>query len=434
MSFFAIGDMDMDGFTFTSTSTSTTPSTKTTTGTTMESEKFDIAIIGGGIVGLATALALCDNFPQKTLAVIEKEKELASHQTGHNSGVIHAGIYYKPGSHKAKLCVEGSRLMMEFCEANGVPYERCGKLIVATNGDELPRLRTLYERGTANGIPGLEMVGPERAREIEPHAKAMQALYSPNTAITDYTQVANAMAKKIVGKGGRILNSTRVLKIARSDGLFHLETNRLPVQARNLINCSGLFADRVAQLMQLRPNVALIPFRGEYYSLKPDCDLVRGLIYPVPDPEFPFLGVHFTKKRSGGYEAGPNAVLAFAREGYKISNISVKDLAAMFGFIGFWVMARRYWRTQVYELYRSISRKAFLQALQKLVPELEDRDLQPGGSGVRAQIVTAEGSMVDDFLIIEAPNAINVLNAPSPAATASIAIGRHIAGLASKIF
>jgi (S)-2-hydroxyglutarate dehydrogenase len=400
----------------------------------MESEKCDIAIIGGGIVGLATALALSDSFPHKSLAIIEKEKELASHQTGHNSGVIHAGIYYKPGSRKAKLCVEGSRLMMDFCEANSVPYERCGKLIVATNEEELPRLQALYERGTANGIRGLEMVGPERTREIEPHAKAMQALYSPNTAITDYKQVANAMAEKIVHKSGRIFNSARVMNIVRSEGLFHLETSRGTIQANNLINCSGLFADRVAKLMQLQVNVALIPFRGEYYSLRPGCGLVRGLIYPVPDPEFPFLGVHYTKKISGEYEAGPNAVLAFAREGYRISDISVTDLASMFGFVGFWAMARRYWRTQAYELYRSISRRAFLKALQKLVPELEDRDLQPGGSGVRAQIVTADGSLVDDFLIVEAPNAINVLNAPSPAATASIAIGRHIASLASKSF
>jgi (S)-2-hydroxyglutarate dehydrogenase len=400
----------------------------------MELEKFDIAIIGGGIVGLATALALSDNLPQKSIAIIEKEKELASHQTGHNSGVIHAGIYYKPGSQKARLCVEGSRLMMDFCEANGVPHERCGKLIVATNENELPRLRALYERGTANGIRGLEMIGPERTREIEPHAKALQALLSRNTAITDYKQVTNAMAEKIVNKGGRIFNSARVMNIVRSDSLFHLETSRITVRTRNLINCSGLYADRVAQMMRLRPNVALIPFRGEYFSLRPDCGLVRGLIYPVPDPEFPFLGVHYTKKISGGYEAGPNAVLAFAREGYKISNISVKDLAAMLGFPGFWAMARRYWRTEIYELYRSISRKAFLHALQKLVPELEDRDLQPGGSGVRAQIVTAEGSLVDDFLIAEAPNAISVLNAPSPAATASIAIGRHIADLAGKYF
>jgi (S)-2-hydroxyglutarate dehydrogenase len=399
----------------------------------MDLEKFDIAIIGGGIVGLATAMALSDNLP-KSIAIVEKEKELASHQTGHNSGVIHAGIYYKPDSNKAKFCVEGSRLMMEFCDAHGVRYDRCGKLIVATDEDELPRLHTLYERGIANGIQGLEVIGPERIREIEPHAKAVRALFSPNTAITDYKQVANAMAAVVAKKGGRIFNSTCVSSISRSDGFFHLETNRSTIHARNIINCSGLYADRIARLMGLKPNVALIPFRGEYYSLRADCGLVRGLIYPVPDPQFPFLGVHFTKKIGGDYEAGPNAVLAFAREGYKFGDIRIKDLMAMFGFAGFWAMARRHWRTQVYEFYRSISRNAFLRALQKLVPELENRDLRPGGSGVRAQIVTAEGSLVDDFLIIEAPNAINVLNAPSPAATASIAIGRHIAGLAAKTF
>jgi L-2-hydroxyglutarate oxidase len=400
----------------------------------MDLENYDIAIIGGGIVGLATALALRSQFPSHSLAIMEKEPELANHQTGHNSGVIHAGIYYKPGSHKAKLCVEGSRMLMEFCDANGVRYERCGKLIVATTDAELPRLQALYERGTANGIRGLEMIGPERIREIEPHARAVRALYSPNTAITDYKQVAEAMAARIVDTGGRVFLSAQVRAIQRSDGLFHLETTRPAVSCRYLINCSGLYADRVAQMMGVRPKVALIPFRGEYYSLKPERHLVRALVYPVPDPDFPFLGVHFTKRISGEYEAGPNAVLAFAREGYKLSDICWRDLAAMFGFRGFWAMARRYWRTQVYELYRSVSRRAFLHALQKLVPELEDKDMGPGGSGVRAQLVTADGSLVDDFMIAEAPNAVNVLNAPSPAATASIAIGRHIAGLASKSF
>ena len=398
----------------------------------MDSEKHDIAIIGGGIVGLATALALKSQFPQHSLAILEKEPQLADHQTGHNSGVIHAGIYYKPGSYKAKLCVEGARLMMEFCEENGVRYDRCGKLIVATGEDELSRLQALYERGTANGISGLELIGPERIREIEPHARAVRALYSPNTAITDYRMVSEAMAKRIVDAGGSIFLSSRVHAIKRSDGLFHLETARKTVQCRYIINCSGLFADRVAGMMGLRPDVRLIPFRGEYYTLGSECRLVRGLIYPVPDPEFPFLGVHFTKRIQGGYEAGPNAVLAFAREGYTLSNVCWKDLFEMFSFAGFWAMARKHWRTQAYELYRSMSRRVFLHALQKLVPELRNKDLEPGGSGVRAQIVTAEGSLVDDFLIVEAPNAINVLNAPSPAATASIAIGRHIAGLASK--
>jgi (S)-2-hydroxyglutarate dehydrogenase len=395
----------------------------------METQKFDIVIIGGGIVGLATAMALQAKFPQTSLAVLEKEPVLANHQTGHNSGVIHAGIYYKPGSYKAKLCVEGGRLMVRFCEENSVPYDRCGKLIVATTDDELPRLQTLYERGTANGIEGLEIVGPERTREIEPHAKAVRALYSPNTAITDYTQVSNAMGTRIKAAGGSIFCSTKVLAIRRSEGSFILETNGNTFRCRNLVNCAGLYSDAVARMMGLDPKALIIPFRGEYYSLKPECRMVRGLIYPVPDPQFPFLGVHFTKRVAGDYEAGPNAVLAFAREGYKFSTVSAKDLASMLAFKGFWVMGLKYWRTEVYELYRSLSRKAFLKALQRLVPELKDEDLCPGGAGVRAQIVTSEGSLVDDFLIAEAPNAVHVLNAPSPAATASIAIGRHIAEL-----
>jgi (S)-2-hydroxyglutarate dehydrogenase len=398
----------------------------------MDAEKYDIAVIGGGIVGLATALALKSQFPRYSLAVLEKEAVLADHQTGHNSGVIHAGIYYRPGSQKAKLCVEGSRLMMQFCEENKVPFERCGKLIVATNENELPRLQVLYERGVANGIQGLEMIGPERAREIEPHAKAVRALYSPNTAITDYRRVAGEMAARIADAGGNVFCSTKVQRIERADGMFRLETSKLSIRSRKIINCAGLHSDRIARLMGLRPAEHLIPFRGEYYSLKPGRRLVRGLIYPVPDPEFPFLGVHFTKRIAGDYEAGPNAVLAFAREGYKFRNFSPGDVTGMVGFKGFWAMAWRFWRTEVYELYRSLSRRAFLRALQQLVPDLEDKDLCPGGSGVRAQIVTPEGSLVDDFVILEAPDAINVLNAPSPAATASIAIGRHIAGIAAK--
>jgi (S)-2-hydroxyglutarate dehydrogenase len=400
----------------------------------METESFDIGVIGGGIVGLATAMALKSQFPGQSIAIVEKEAEVATHQTGHNSGVIHAGIYYKPGSYKAKLCVEGGRLLTEFCDMADVRYDRCGKLIVATSEEELPRLQSLYERGTANGIQGLELVGPERSHEIEPHAKAIRALYSPITAIVDYTQVAQAMAKRIANDGGKIFLSAEVRAIKQSDGFLYIETSRTTIRCRNLINCAGLYSDRVARMMELRANILLMPFRGEYYSLRPKCRLVRGLIYPVPDPQFPFLGVHFTRKINGEYEAGPNAVLAFAREGYKFQNVNLKDLASMFVFAGFWKMALRHWRTQVYELYRSLSRRAFLRALQKLVPELEDKDLAPGGAGVRAQIVMADGALADDFVIIEAPHAIHVLNAPSPAATASIAIGRHIVGLASRSF
>ncbi|HYK89355.1 MAG TPA: L-2-hydroxyglutarate oxidase [Acidobacteriota bacterium] len=400
----------------------------------MSAATHDIAIVGGGIVGLGTALALLECYPRYSVVVLEKEQELAAHQTGHNSGVIHAGIYYKPGSYKAKLCVSGVRLLTKFCEANGIPYERCGKLIVATSESEIPRLQLLYDRGKANGVPGLEIVSPERAREIEPHARAIRALHSPSTAIVDFKQVAEKMGVRIVALGGRILKGTQVRTIRRTEGDLWLETNGDTIHSRNLINCAGLHSDSVARLMGLRPDLQIIPFRGEYYTLRPGCGLVCGLIYPVPDPEFPFLGVHFTKRIHGDYEAGPNAVLAFARQGYHFTQVRPADLFEMFTFSGFWAMAAKYWRVEAYELYRSLSRGAFLRALQKLVPDLEDSDLAPGGSGVRAQAVAGNGRLVDDFQILEAPNAIHVLNAPSPAATASIAIGRHIAGLASASF
>ena len=395
---------------------------------------FDIAIVGAGIVGLGTALALSERFPGYSLAIFEKEAALASHQTGHNSGVIHAGIYYKTGSAKAKLCVEGVRLLMEFCDANKVAYDRCGKVIVAVTGQELPRLQELYERGKANGVPGLEIIGPERARELEPHARAIRALYSPGTAVIDFAEVAAAYAASLTARGAQICKRARVRAIRREAGALRIDTDTSTFSARNLINCGGLYADRIARLMGIDPKVLVVPFRGEYYTLRPGCDMVRGLIYPVPDPQFPFLGVHVTKRIHGGYEAGPTAVLAFAREGYRLQNVNVRDLSEMISSLGFWRMGWKYWRTEVYELYRSMSRSAFLRALQRLVPDLRDEDLEPGGSGVRAQTITPEGRLVDDFQIIEAPNAIHVLNAPSPAATASIAIGRHIAARAAAAF
>ena len=394
----------------------------------------DIAVIGGGIVGLGTALALAERHAGCSLAVIEKEPELASHQTGRNSGVVHAGIYYRTGSAKAKLCVEGVRLLTRFCDENGVKYDRCGKLIAAVDDGELPRLQELYERGTANGVPGLEIIGPERARELEPHARAVRALYSPATAVIDFREVAEAMAARLRRHGARIITRAPVRAIRREAGTLRLDTATAQISTRNLINCGGLHADRIARMMGIDPNVLVVPFRGEYYTLRPGCGKVRGLIYPVPNPQFPFLGVHFTKRIHGGYEAGPNAVLAFAREGYHMRNIGPRDLFEMFTYPGFWRMGWKHWRTEVYELYRSMSRRAFLRALQRLVPDLEDRDLEPGGSGVRAQTITPDGKLVDDFQIIEAPNAIHVLNAPSPAATASIAIGRHIAALAANSF
>jgi len=396
--------------------------------------RFDVAVVGGGIVGLGTALALTDQFPGLRVGVLEKEKEFATHQTGHNSGVIHAGIYYRPGSFKARLCVEGGRQLMAFCSEHGVRHQRCGKLIVATNESELPRLQDLCERGTANGVAGLELVGRERAREIEPHARALRALYSPNTAIVDFREVATAILRVLRQRGAEVAASTELRRIGSAEGWLQLETSRGIFTARNLINCGGLHADRIARMTGVPAGPRIIPFRGEYYSLRPGCELVRGLIYPVPDPRFPFLGVHFTRRIQGDYEAGPNAVLAFAREGYRRADISPGDILEMFTFPGFWRMAAGYWRTGLYEQYRSLSRKAFLKALQRLVPELEDSDLQPGGSGVRAQLVTREGSLYDDFNIVETPHAIHVLNAPSPAATASIAIGRHITMIAARSF
>ena len=399
----------------------------------MESE-FDIAVVGGGIVGLASALAINERYPRCSLTVLEKEPEVGSHQTGHNSGVIHAGIYYKPGSYKAMLCVEGVRLMKSFCEESGVAWEACGKVIVATDGSELARLEELYRRGVANGISGLELIGADRLREIEPHARAVRALLSPGTAIVDFKEVAEAMARRLTARGVSIRTGARVKGIRRAGTLQHIDADQSSVAARFLLNCAGLHADHVARMAGVDPGVSIIPFRGEYYNLKPECRLVRGLIYPVPDPAFPFLGVHFTRRIRGGYEAGPNAVLAFAREGYRKSDISLADLGSMLSYPGFWIMGLRYWRMGAYEYYRSFSRRAFVRALSKLVPDIGEHDLCEGGSGVRAQSVTPDGSFVDDFKIVESASAVHVLNAPSPAATASLAIGQHIARLAADRF
>ena len=399
----------------------------------MESE-FDIAVVGGGIVGLASALAINERYPRCSLTVLEKEPEVGSHQTGHNSGVIHAGIYYKPGSYKAMLCVEGVRLMKSFCEESGVAWEACGKVIVATDGSELARLEELYRRGVANGISGLELIGADRLREIEPHARAVRALLSPGTAIVDFKEVAEAMARRLTARGVSIRTGAPVKGIRRAGTLQHIDADQSSVAARFLLNCAGLHADHVARMAGVDPGVSIIPFRGEYYNLKPECRLVRGLIYPVPDPAFPFLGVHFTRRIRGGYEAGPNAVLAFAREGYRKSDISLADLGSMLSYPGFWIMGLRYWRMGAYEYYRSFSRRAFVRALSKLVPDIGEHDLCEGGSGVRAQSVTPDGSFVDDFKIVESASAVHVLNAPSPAATASLAIGQHIARLAADRF
>lgn len=393
-----------------------------------------IAIVGAGIVGLATAHALRQRFPGSAILVLEKETAVGRHQTGHNSGVIHAGIYYKPGSHKATLCVRGVRLLKEFCDAHAIRYENCGKVIVASDAGEVPRLEELLRRGNANGVPGLQMVDADHLRAIEPRVRAVRALLSPETAIVSYAEVGNALARQLAADGVELRTGVAVRAAAVRGGCVRIETGGEAVEADWLINCAGLYSDTVARSMGVAAAVRIIPFRGEYYTLRDGQDLVRSLIYPVPDPNFPFLGVHFTKRIDGTYEAGPNAVLAFAREGYTFGKVRVDELAALAGYRGFWAMAGRYWRTGFDEFVRSLSKKAFTRALQKLVPDIVEADLLPGGSGVRAQAVARDGSLVDDFAITSGPRSIHVLNAPSPAATASLAIGEHLAALAGREF
>jgi len=396
--------------------------------------RYDVAIVGGGIIGLATARALLERAPSARLVILEKEPRLGMHQTGHNSGVIHSGIYYRPGSYKAKLCVEGKTLMREFCAAHGIPVVECGKVIVATREDELPRLQTLYERGIANGVC-IEMIDRDRLRELEPHAAGLRAIHSPTTAIVDFSDVVRALARDLTARGVAIETDAKVLAVVRTRDGIEIGTSRLAVDARSLVNCAGLYSDAIARMSGAEPDMRIVPFRGEYYMIRPERrELVRSLIYPVPDPEFPFLGVHFTNTVHGDVEAGPNAVLAFAREGYDLTRVNVRELAETLAYRGVWHMARRYWRMGSYEMYRSLSKKAFVTALQRLVPGIRPEDVSPGGAGVRAQAVAPDGSLIDDFRIVDTDNAVHVLNAPSPGATASLAIGRHIAGVAGERF
>ena len=397
-------------------------------------DRYDIAIIGGGIVGLATALNITDRYPRARVVILEKESKVAGHQTGHNSGAIHSGIYYKPGSYKARQCVEGKTLMRQFCEKHAIKVVDCGKVIVATTVEELPRLQTLYERGQANGV-AVEMIGPERLREIEPHAAGIRAIWSPTTSIVDYIEVADAMARDLRQRGVEIELGAGVTQIARTSEGLDLWATRRAILTRRLINCAGLYSDVVARMAGAKPDVQIVPFRGEYYMVRPERrELVRTLIYPVPDPEFPFLGVHFTNTVHGEVEAGPNAVLAFAREGYTFGSIRPWELGHTLTYSGVWHMARKYWKTGSYEMFRSLSKKAFVKALQRLVPEIRPEDVYRAGAGVRAQAVAPDGSLVDDFRIVGDEAGIHVLNAPSPGATASLAIGGYIAGLAGERF
>lgn len=401
--------------------------------------QYDLTIIGGGILGLATTLKLIRAHPSLRLLILEKEAEIARHQTGNNSGVIHSGLYYRPGSLKARSCVAGRKELMAFCDENAVPYEICGKVVVATSQEELPRLEELHRRGTANSLKDLEIIGPERLKELEPHATGIKGLHVPETGIIDYKKVAAAYAEKIRDAGGDIRLSQRVVGILDRPEEIVLQTSGGDYRTKYLINCCGLQSDIVAQMMGGANNSEeehrIIPFRGEYYKIAPERQfLVRNLIYPVPDPTFPFLGVHFTRMARGGVEAGPNAVFAYAREGYRHTDINLSDLWRTISFKGFWAITGKYWQTGFGELYRSLSKSAFVRALQKLLPEIRESDLVPGGAGVRAQAVSASGALVDDFVIQQTRKAIHVLNAPSPGATASLAIGQQICEMAEKNF
>jgi L-2-hydroxyglutarate oxidase len=392
-----------------------------------------VAIIGGGIVGLATAYRLGERFPGARIAVLEKESAVGQHQTGHNSGVLHSGLYYKPGSLRARLAVAGIRQMVEFCRENGIAHEICGKLVVAADESEVPRLRDLEKRGAANGLEGLRWLDGHEMREIEPHVGGVAALRVPQEGIVDYTAVCDALAARLSERGARVVTGARVNRLRWQGATWIAETTAGEFQADFLINCAGLQCDRVAQLAGERRDIRIVPFRGEYYKLRPERQhLVRHLIYPVPDPRFPFLGVHFTRLIHGGIEAGPNAVLAFAREGYRKTDFNARDLADALTYIGLWRFLRRYPAMCWFELRRSFSRQLFCRSLQRLVPEIQPGDLDTGGSGVRAQAIAPEGELVQDFRFIARPHALHVLNAPSPAATAALAIGAEIAAMAER--
>jgi (S)-2-hydroxyglutarate dehydrogenase len=395
--------------------------------------KYNIIIVGGGIVGLGTALNLIDRSPKLKILVLEKEMEVAQHQTGNNSGVIHSGLYYKPGSLKAKNCIRGYHLLTDFCQSHNIPFELCGKIVVATDEKELPLLKNLYDRGNQNGLKDLKMLKPEELKEYEPHVAGLAGFFVPQTGIVDYKVVAEKYAEQVRTKGGEIKLGEKVTDIRLASSEVTVVTEQSSYTSTLLVNCAGLYSDKIARLTSPEVNVKIIPFRGEYYRLKKDKEyLVKNLIYPVPDPNFPFLGVHFTRMIKGGVEAGPNAVMAFSREGYTKNNINIGELAETLAWPGFRKVARKYWRTGLGEMYRSFSKTAFTKALRKLIPEVDEKDLVEGGAGVRAQACDRTGGLVDDFLILEKKQVINVCNAPSPAATSSLSIGETVAELALK--
>lgn len=392
-----------------------------------------IGIVGGGIIGLATAYRFGQKFPDRKVIVFEKEPDVGRHQTGHNSGVLHAGLYYKPGSNKARLAVEGIRQMVAFCQENGIAHDICGKLVVAATGEEVPRMMDLFERGTANGLQGLRVLDRDAMREIEPNVGGVRALRVPEEGIVDYAAVCAALVRKIAEQGGEVRTGAAVTGLRETGTDWRVETANGGADVDFLINCAGLHCDRVAELGGVKREMRIVPFRGEYYLLRPERQhLVRHLIYPVPDPAFPFLGVHFTRLIHGGVEAGPNAVLAFAREGYTKRDFVAADLWDALSFPGLWKFLRRYPAVSWYEIRRSFSRELFCQSLQRLVPDVRVDDITPGGAGVRAQSMLPNGDLVQDFLFAERPRALHLLNAPSPGATASLAIGLEVVERVSR--
>jgi (S)-2-hydroxyglutarate dehydrogenase len=396
---------------------------------------YDVIIVGGGAVGLATAVQLLNRNHHLRIVVLEKEAVVANHQTGNNSNVIHSGIYYKPGSLKAKNCIYGYQLLLDFCNQHNIPYKLCGKVIVATDEKELPLMKTIYERGLANGLQNLKQLTGDELREHEPHVAGIAGIHVPQTGIVDYRVVAEKFAEVFQQKGGELRLNEKVIGIKTKDNGVVVSTSKSTYEGKHIVNCAGLYSDKIAAFTSPKLDVKIIPFRGEYFKLRKEKEhLVKTLIYPVPDPNFPFLGVHFTTMVGGGVECGPNAVLAFQREGYKKSDINLRELAETLAWPGFRKTAAKYWKTGMGEMYRSFSKSAFTKALQKLIPEIQEGDLIEGGAGVRAQACDRTGGLLDDFLILEEARAINVCNAPSPAATSSLSIGETVAELVLKRF
>ena len=398
--------------------------------------RHDIIIIGGGIVGLASALRIKEQRPSTSILVLEKENEVAVHQTGNNSGVIHSGLYYKPGSLKATNCINGYQKLIDFCNEENIPYEITGKVVVATKEEQKPLLENLYVRGQQNGLEGLRKISSAEVREYEPYVTSVEGMWVPQTGIVDYKVVSQRYAEKLRRLGVDIQFGQKVTSIAKGNQLSLVKTEKDVFETSLVINCAGLYSDKVAQMSQEKPiDVRIIPFRGEYYKIRPEKHyLVKNLIYPVPDPNFPFLGVHFTRMMKGGIEAGPNAVLAFRKEGYKKLDINAKELWETLSWPGFQKVAMKYWETGLGEMYRSFSKTAFTKALQELIPDIQESDLIEGGAGIRAQACDRSGGLLDDFSIIEDQLTINILNAPSPAATSSLSIGETVASMALKRF